>query len=255
VYGGELEADLPSAGELDIDLRKQLGVEQCAVAHAVAAVDAVAGAQRVERMLGAGMPPPSDRQGVDHPFERNLGMAAGAELAIEEAEIELRVVRDERRIGEKFEQIERAFVEARLVGKERVAEAVDLLGFHRHRPVRVEIGVEGAAGGHAIDQLDAADLDHSVARPGVEPGGFGIEYDLPHRIDYRTPRARWQGRDHSPWSFSTRARTSHSVSASDCPVSITKSAWVRFSSSGSCKARISANRSGVMPSRASTRAR
>src|SRR5688572_21999883 len=51
-YPRQLEPDLAPAGQLDIDLRQQLGVEQRAVLDPVAAVDAVAGAQRVERQLG-----------------------------------------------------------------------------------------------------------------------------------------------------------------------------------------------------------
>src|SRR5690349_12221095 len=81
--GGELQADLQAAAQLDIDLRQQLGVEQCAVLYAVAAVDAVASAQRIERMLGSRMPAAGDRQRVDHPLERKLRMAADAELEIE----------------------------------------------------------------------------------------------------------------------------------------------------------------------------
>ena len=127
----QLQTDLAPAGKLDIDLGKQLSVEQRAVLDPVAAIDAVASAQRIERMLGPRMAPSSDRQRVDHSFQRNFGMAAGAELAIEEAEIELRVVRDERRIGEEIEQIEHAFMESRLVREEGIAQPVDLLGFER----------------------------------------------------------------------------------------------------------------------------
>ena len=37
VLRGQLEADLPSSGKLDVDLREQLGIEQRAVANAMTA--------------------------------------------------------------------------------------------------------------------------------------------------------------------------------------------------------------------------
>src|SRR6478752_1702805 len=83
-FGGERKADLPPAGEFDIDLREQLGIEQRAVEHAVAAIDSVTHAERVERMLGPRMAPACQHQRVDHPLERDLGMAAGAKLPVEE---------------------------------------------------------------------------------------------------------------------------------------------------------------------------
>ena len=56
-FRGQRKADLPPAGELDVDLRQQLGVEQRAVPDAVTAVDPVTRAQGVERVLGARVPP------------------------------------------------------------------------------------------------------------------------------------------------------------------------------------------------------
>src|SRR5215213_5491984 len=55
-FGHQSKADLPSAGQLDIDLRKQLRIEQGAVLHAMAAVDSEAHAQCVQAVLGARMP-------------------------------------------------------------------------------------------------------------------------------------------------------------------------------------------------------
>ena len=46
--GRKLEPDLPPAGEFDIDLGQQFGIEQCAVPGAVAAVDPITGTQRIE---------------------------------------------------------------------------------------------------------------------------------------------------------------------------------------------------------------
>ena len=41
--------------------------------------------------------------------------------------------------------------------------------------------MEGAPGLAAVDELDAADLDHPVAARRVEAGGLGVEDDLAHR--------------------------------------------------------------------------
>src|SRR5690606_2174799 len=143
--GGQREADLAAAGKLDVDLREQLGIEQRAVQHAVAAIDPVARAQRVERMLGPRVPPPRERQRVDHPLERYGGLSARAELVIEEAEIELRIVRNERRFAEKLQQVVDVVGKALLVGEEGVAEPMDLLGGKRHRTLGIEVGVESAS--------------------------------------------------------------------------------------------------------------
>ena len=40
------------------------------------------------------------------------------------------------------------------------------------------MGVPDAAGRDAIEELDAADLDHAVAVERVEPGRLGVEDDL-----------------------------------------------------------------------------
>ena len=118
--GDQAEADLPPAGQLDIDLGKQLRVEQRAVLDAVAAVDAEAHAQRIEAVLGAGVPGAGERQRVDHAVHADRRAAATFELVIEEAEVEAGIVRDERRILDELEQLLGLLGEARLVGQEQV---------------------------------------------------------------------------------------------------------------------------------------
>ena len=44
----QAQPDLASAGQLDINLRKQLGIKQRAVAGAMAAINPIAGAQRIK---------------------------------------------------------------------------------------------------------------------------------------------------------------------------------------------------------------
>src|SRR3546814_6239584 len=96
-----------------------------------------------------------DRKGVDHAFEQDLGTAADGKRVIEEAEVELGSVRHERRIAEKVDDLLDVLVEASLVGKKGIAEPVNLFSRKRHRPVGIEIGMEGAPGGYPVDQLDA----------------------------------------------------------------------------------------------------
>src|SRR5690606_27774938 len=175
---------------------------------------------------------------------------AHTEFVVEEAKVELGVVSDQRRVLEEIEQLKRVLVEAKLVGEEGVGQAVDLLGRRGHRTVGVEVAMISAPAGGAVDQLDAADLYDPVAAQRIEPGGLGVEHDFAHVWDYQAVLNIWQAQVDS---FSTSRRTWASVAASGPPVSIKKSARARFSASGSCSARICANRSGLMPGRASTR--
>src|SRR6185295_12805567 len=43
----------------------------------------------------------------------------------------------------------------------------------------VEVGMEALLADPAVDDLDAADLDHAVAELRVQPRGFGVKDDLP----------------------------------------------------------------------------
>ena len=70
--------------------------------------------------------------------------------------------------------------EQRLVGQELVAEAVHVLRARRHDHFGIEVGVEGPAGGHRVDQLDAAHFDDAMAGQRIEAGGFGVEDDFAH---------------------------------------------------------------------------
>ncbi|BBC71461.1 hypothetical protein AEB_P0593 [Altererythrobacter sp. B11] len=50
-----------------------------------------------------------------------------------------------------------------------------------HHPLRIEIGVEIAATGNAIEEFDAADLNHAIPGPWIKARGFGVEDDFPHQ--------------------------------------------------------------------------
>ena len=71
--------------------------------------------------------------------------------------------------------------EQRLVGEELAGKAVHRERFGRHVALWIEVAVKGLAGRHAVENLDAADLDQPVAPQRVEAGGFGIENDFAHR--------------------------------------------------------------------------
>ena len=120
IVADERQPDLPPAAQFDIDLREQLRVEQRAVDGAVAAVDAVAVAQRIQAVLRAGVARAGEHDRVDHAMRADMRMAAALQLAVEETEIEARIVRDQRAVGDEFEQVQRAVPEQRLVGQERV---------------------------------------------------------------------------------------------------------------------------------------
>src|SRR5688572_14316484 len=102
--GNQAETDLPAAGQLYIDLREQLRIQQRAVLYAKAAIHAKACAKRVQTVLGAGVPCAGEDQGVDHPAHADDRPPAKNKFVVEEAEVEGGVVRDQRRIAEKFDQ-------------------------------------------------------------------------------------------------------------------------------------------------------
>ena len=189
-FGDQGEADLAAAGQLDIDLGEQLRVEQRAVLDPLRAIDAEAGAERVEAVLRAGEFLAGEAQRADHPRHAHRRPSARSELMVDEAEIEDGIVRDERRIADEGEQFLAAVGEARLVGKEAVGQAVHLFRLARHRPARVEIGMEGAAGLDPVEHLDAADLDHAVAAGRAEARGLGVEDDLAHPTPMNRRRRR-----------------------------------------------------------------
>ena len=144
---GEDQRGLAAAGQLGIDLGEDLGVEQGAVLGAPRIVDAVAPAERVEADRRAGMTAPRQGQRIDHPLQIERWSPQRDELRRDEAEVELGVVGDELGALEEGGQLVDDLGEQRLAGEERRGEAVDAEGLLRHVALRVEIMVEGLAGG------------------------------------------------------------------------------------------------------------
>src|SRR5690606_13570755 len=90
--GLQPEPDLAGSGQLDIDLGQQRRIEQCPMPGAMAPVDSVTTAQRVERMLGPRVPPPGERQRIDHTAGLYRPNPGDAEFRIDESEIEDRIM-------------------------------------------------------------------------------------------------------------------------------------------------------------------
>lgn len=181
--GDQAKSYLPSAGELDIDLREKLGIEQRAVLHAMAAVDTEADAEGVEAVLRSWMLRTRKREGVDHAAHAHRGTTAAFELDIQEAEIECGIVCDQRRIFDEVEELLDFLEEARLVRKEDRRKTVDCLRIARHLPFGIEISVEMPASFDAVVNLYAADLDHAVTTGGAQASSLSVENDLPHGMN------------------------------------------------------------------------
>ena len=168
------------ASQLDVDLGEQLGIEQRAMLATPRVVDVIARAQIVEPIGRPRMPAPSQQQRVDQPVAGNQRFADPLEFGIEEGGIERRIVNDERRLTHESEEIVGDLGEGRLVLQELSREPVHLEGGRRHVAFGIDVAVKGLAGRDAVEQLDAADFHHPIARQGIEPSGLGVENDLSH---------------------------------------------------------------------------
>src|SRR5205809_3293195 len=153
----------------------------------VAAVDPKTHAQGVEAMLGAGMPGAREGQRVDHAAHGHSLPSAALQFGIKEAEVEAGIVRDQRTVLDEIEQLLGSVGEQRLVRQEDGRKAVHHLRLERHVAFGVEIAMEVPPGLDAIDDLDAADLDHAVASKRIETRGFGVEDDFPHNVNLSAP--------------------------------------------------------------------
>ncbi len=78
--------------------------------------------------------------------------------------------------------------EERLARQKGARQAVHGERLLRHVALRIEIMVQRLAGRNAVQQFDAADLDHAVAGTRIEARRFRIEDDLTHVR--RLPRER-----------------------------------------------------------------
>ena len=123
-------------------------------------------------------------QRIDDPVGCEQGTRDAFQLGVDEAEVEGGVVGDQRRIADEAQEIVSHILEERLVLQEVHGQAVHGDGVGMDVALGIEVAVELAAGGNAVDDLDAAEFDQAVAAGGVEAGGFGVEHDLAqHLVD------------------------------------------------------------------------
>src|SRR5262245_21969158 len=252
------ELRLARANQLDIDLGQDLGVQQRAVLDAAAVVDTVARAQIVEPIGSGRMLAPRQQQGVDQALARHQHAPRALELGVEKAEIEQRVVRDQRRLADERDEVVGDLGEQRFVLEKINGEAVDGGGLGRHVALGINVDVEMLTGRDTVDQLDTADLDQAMTLKGIEPRGLGVEHDLAHfrLLQYVTLGGANQRRRFGiVATASRRARPCARAASNPSEVSTTKPARARFSASGICLARMASSFSMVMPGRSSTRAR
>ena len=176
----KIEPRLLRTDQPEVNVRQQLAVEERAVLGARGVVDPVAAAQRVEIVRAAGVLAPRQRQRIRHILHAERREPEAAELVIEKAHIEGRVVDDEPGIAQQFGDFVRHVADERLVREELRGQAVYIGRGLGHVALGIEIPVPEGAGGDVVDQLDASQLDDAVAVLGVEPRRLGVENKFAH---------------------------------------------------------------------------
>src|SRR5690606_34851254 len=116
-----------------------------------------------------------------------------AQLVVQEPDVEGGVVDHQLGAVDELQELVDDLREAGLVGQEIQGQAGDLLCALLELPVRVDVLVVGAACRAALDELDAADLDHSVAALPAQAGGLGVQDDLAHAGDSTRRSGRGTG--------------------------------------------------------------
>ena len=145
---------------------------------ALGGVDAVALAQRIEAVGAGRVAAPRQDEGIDDAIEGERRPRGALELGIDEAEVEGSVVGNERGVADEGEELVGDVLEQGFVLEELAGQAVHVDRIAVDVALRVEVAVELAAGGDAVDDLDAAELDQPVAGVGVEPRRLRVDDDL-----------------------------------------------------------------------------
>ncbi len=101
---------------------------------------------------------------------------------IDETNVEHGVVNDQRRVGDEGQKVFRHGGEQRLVRQKFRRQTMHIEGFLRHVALWIKVDMEGLPGRHAIDHLDAADLDQPIAAERIEACRFGVENDFTHGL-------------------------------------------------------------------------
>ena len=134
------ERGLLAADQLDIDLGQQLRIEQRAVLGAMAVVDAIAAAERVERIRSHRMLAPGQRQRVDDAARIDRRLAEAVKLGIDEAHVEAGIVGDQLGAVDEGEKLVGNVRKRRLADKIGVADAVHGQRFRMDRAaLRIDV--------------------------------------------------------------------------------------------------------------------
>src|SRR5689334_6896170 len=141
----------------------------------------------IEAVRTGWIAPAREHQRVDQPVALHERLLAALELRVEEAEIKHRVVRDQRRVGDKRDELFANVAEQRLVLEKLGGKAMHLECLVRHVALRVDVGVKRLAGREPIHQLNTAYLDQPIALVRIEACGLGVEDDLAHFLSSSSP--------------------------------------------------------------------
>src|SRR6266545_6935410 len=201
-------------------------------------------------MLAAGQ-----EQRIDQPVAQNWLPLDAVKLRIDEADVERGVVNHKRRVADEFQELLDHFREQRLAGKELAGQAVHGKRFRWHVALGIDVAVKGLPRRHAVEYLDAADRDQAVAAQRIEASGFSIENDFAHGFQEPELQANHTRRCGILTTSARMSRIAVRTGSSPCDVSTTKSARLRFSASGNCRARMPSSASDVMVPRARMRSR
>src|SRR3546814_3235436 len=109
----------------------------------MAAVNAIARAERIKTMFGARMQGASHGDRVNHAHHVDNITAAAHQFMIEETKIELSIMCDERAIAQEIQQRLDTLRKKRFVAKEIVRKPVNRFRCRRHGALGVIISVEG----------------------------------------------------------------------------------------------------------------
>lgn len=99
------QGGLAAAAEFNIDLGKNLGVDERAMFDSAAPVDAIARAKRIQRIRRPGMFFPRESQSVDDPLARDWRTADLLQFAINELQVEFRIMGDDRVVADEIDEL------------------------------------------------------------------------------------------------------------------------------------------------------
>ena len=190
----EIEAGLPAAEQLEIDLGQEPAIDLGAVLVADRQVDREAAAQRVEAGRRAREAAARQRRACRQRGRRAAGRPSRASSALRKARSNSALWMTSRSPPIKASSSSAIAANGGWLGEELGGDAVHRERFLRHVALGIDVAVEFAPGRDVVHQLDAGDLDDAMPVIRVEPGGFGVEHDLAHHRLLATGSPRYRRR-------------------------------------------------------------